>query len=185
MPNLRKFSARDFVADIPSKWWNFVANFFNTVTSNSLHFAFTKTGEGCEVSTVGYTGVFWAQGQSHSFSTLNGFVVDQYRYNVESGRITTAPLNQGMTGAETAASLVGDIPLNFTGPIRTRIEYFASVTTRFRITTDSGGNYLDFTGSGTYSYFIDLPAGADIIRYQIDSALSGSWSLVTYYEEIP
>jgi len=187
MPNLKTYNSRSLVADIPSKWWNFVANFFNTVIGNGVAFTFTDSGKGCEVSTVGYTGAVWAQGETHSIPSALGIalIVDQYRYDIENGLTKTAVLNKGMNISGTAGSAAADISFDFTGAIRTRIEYFASVTSRFIITTGSGGSYLDFTGSGSHNYFIDLPAGADTIRYQVISALAGSWSVVTYYEETP
>ena len=178
MPNLRKFSARDFVADIPSKWWNFVANFYNTVIGIGVAFVFTDNGIGCEVSTIGHTGKIIID------SEVSG---EQHLMNVADGRTISDNLIYSPTNEATDIGTPFDETYQVYGGgfifMILDFDTLIGVPNRLLITDGDGGILYDTGVVITHTFVpVNIPTETDEIRVQISTTPpNDSWRLNCEY----
>jgi len=178
MPNLKTYNSRSFIADIRSEWWNFVANFFNTAIGVGVAFAFTDSGEGCEVSTIGYNGLTVMASETAGA---------QFLWKTEDGRLASSDLIYSPHSIHTNTSTPFDETYEvYGGGYDFFIINFDPVADPDRLlVTDQDGGVIFDTGL-TSTQQIDvraaIPIGTESVRVQVQlSALSFEYYLDCEY----
>ena len=182
--NFRKYQ---FLSALPVSWLKFVSNFFNTLTLDGLTFTPTQSGKGCEIKTVGYTGIQWVLYADRYVGWTKTVTWNQYRLNIVNGLVVDAYNYDSCNWFYDTGGTSFDQTFNIGGGVRLTLRVNGNGSTvRLRVDTGVGGSLLDWSGATNFhSETLDLAAGADTIRFRVDPAGATDWDLQTYYEETP